>query len=68
MSMFCRQCEQTVKGTGCNVQGVCGKDQTTAILQDVLTYSIVGIGIYGKLARDLGVIDEPTDLFVIEGF
>ncbi len=30
MGMFCYQCEQTAKGTGCTVQGVCGKDPRTA--------------------------------------
>ena len=34
MSMFCYQCEQTAKGTGCTTVGVCGKDSTTATLQD----------------------------------
>ncbi len=37
MSMFCFQCEQTTGGTGCTVKGVCGKDETTAALQDLLT-------------------------------
>ncbi len=67
MSMFCRQCEQTARGTGCTVQGVCGKDERVAKLQDVLTYALVGISIYGKLARDLGVKDKEVDRFVAEG-
>lgn len=67
MSMFCRQCEQTAKGTGCTVQGVCGKTEETAILQDALLYSLKGIAVYGKLARDLGIKDKETDVFVIEG-
>src|SRR4051812_35805970 len=33
--MFCYQCEQTSKGEGCQTLGVCGKDETTAILQDL---------------------------------
>ncbi|MBU1693258.1 MAG: hypothetical protein KKC51_04770, partial [Verrucomicrobia bacterium] len=32
--MFCYQCEQTAKGTGCTAFGVCGKDPDTAVLQD----------------------------------
>ena len=67
MSMFCRQCEQTAKGTGCTVMGVCGKDDQVAVLQDALTYGLVGIGIYGKMARDLGIKDQETDRFVMEG-
>ncbi|MBU1043962.1 MAG: hydroxylamine reductase [Candidatus Omnitrophica bacterium] len=65
--MFCRQCEQAAKGTGCTVIGVCGKDDQVAVLQDALTYGLVGIGIYGKMARDLGIKDQETDRFVMEG-
>ena len=36
MGMFCYQCEQTAKGTGCTVVGVCGKNEDTAVLQDLL--------------------------------
>jgi len=32
--MFCYQCEQTAKGTGCTVQGVCGKSPEIAALQE----------------------------------
>ncbi len=40
MSMFCFQCEQTAKGTGCTTKGVCGKDAETAVLQDVLVEQV----------------------------
>ncbi len=36
--MFCYQCEQAAKGTGCTVTGVCGKDPETSSLQDLLIY------------------------------
>ena len=36
--MFCYQCEQAAKGTGCTAMGVCGKDPQTAALQDLLLY------------------------------
>ena len=39
MSMFCYQCEQTAKGTGCTAGGVCGKDPETAALQDLLVFA-----------------------------
>ncbi len=67
MSMYCRQCEQTARGTGCTIVGVCGKNEEVAILQDVLTYSLMGISVYADKARELGVKDRKTDLFVIEG-
>ena len=66
--MFCRQCEQTAGGKGCAMKtGVCGKDDRTSVLQDLLVHAITGIAIYGKMARDLGVIDKSVDNFVIEG-
>jgi hypothetical protein len=36
--MFCYQCEQTAKGTGCTAQGVCCKDPETAGMQDLLLW------------------------------
>jgi hydroxylamine reductase len=43
MSMFCYQCQETAKGTGCTVRGVCGKNAATADLQDLLIYTLKGI-------------------------
>ncbi|HEY3297648.1 MAG TPA: hydroxylamine reductase [Armatimonadota bacterium] len=64
--MFCFQCEQTAKGTGCTVAGVCGKDPKTADLQDLLVYATKGISMYARRARDLGASDREVDVFVIE--
>ena len=43
MSMFCYQCQETAKGTGCEVRGVCGKNEEVAKLQDLLIYASKGI-------------------------
>ncbi|WP_028829568.1 hydroxylamine reductase [Proteocatella sphenisci] len=43
MSMFCYQCQETAKGTGCEVRGVCGKNEEVAKLQDLLIYVSKGI-------------------------
>jgi len=43
MSMFCFQCQETARGTGCNVRGVCGKTEEVAKLQDLLIYSLKGV-------------------------
>lgn len=43
MSMFCYQCQETARGTGCTVKGVCGKNEETAKLQDLLIYTLKGI-------------------------
>jgi hydroxylamine reductase len=64
--MFCYQCEQRAKGTGCTVSGVCGKDENTAVLQDLLIHVAKGISMYAKEARELGRRDQEIDEFVIE--
>lgn len=43
MSMFCYQCQETAKGTGCDVRGVCGKNEVVANLQDLLIYAAKGV-------------------------
>lgn len=64
--MFCYQCEQTVGCTGCTKFGVCGKDNETSALQDVLLHVTKGISQYAHRARELGAKDIGIDRFVIE--
>ena len=66
MSMFCYQCEQTAKGTGCTAQGVCGKDQETAALQDLLVYAVKDISRYAHRACQLGRQDRQLDVFMVK--
>jgi len=66
MSMFCFQCEQTARGTGCTAHGVCGKDPDTAALQDLLVHATKGISMYAHRARLLGAVSNDIDVFVIE--
>ena len=66
MSMFCYQCEQTAVGRGCEKRGVCGKDETTAKLQDLLIYAVKGISQYVVRSRQLGTKYPDADLFIIE--
>ncbi len=66
MNMFCYQCEQAAGGTGCTSIGVCGKDPDTAVLQDLLVYAAEAIAMYAHRARELGVRDRETDVFVVE--
>lgn len=69
--MFCYQCEQTTRsetGDGCaTAKGVCGKDSTTADLQDLLVYGIKGIAQYATRARALGKTDNAADSFILFG-
>ena len=65
--MFCYQCSETMKGTGCTVRGVCGKEPEAASLQDLLIWLLKGVSFWGNGARKLGVRSEEVDLFVAEG-
>jgi hydroxylamine reductase len=64
--MFCYQCEQTAKGQGCTVAGVCGKNADVSALQDLLVYMLRGLGQLSTEARKAGVKDEDIDLFTAE--
>ncbi len=64
--MFCYQCEQTAKGTGCTTRGVCGKEPEVAGLQDLLLHAVKGISMYAHRARAVGARDVEIDLFVAE--
>jgi len=43
MSMFCYQCQETARNTGCDIKGVCGKNEEVANLQDLLIHTLKGI-------------------------
>ncbi len=64
--MFCFQCQETAKNTGCTVKGVCGKSEETANLQDLLIYVLKGISIYAEKARELEISDRQTGKFVAQ--
>jgi hydroxylamine reductase len=64
--MFCYQCEQTSKGTGCSDLSVCGKDENSAILQDLLVHAAKGIAQYSHRARLLGAKDPAVDRFLLK--
>ncbi len=66
MGMFCFQCEQTAKSTGCTAHGVCGKDPETAALQDLLVHVTKGISQYAHSARQLNATDAALDQFVVK--
>ena len=56
--MFCFQCEQTAKGEGCTIQGVCGKTFDTANLQDELTNKTI------EFANCVDYSKDNTELIV----
>ncbi len=64
--MFCHQCEQTARGTGCTVKGVCGKKPEVASLQDLLIHVLKGLSLYAVEGRKIGVVDADVNHFTSE--
>lgn len=64
--MFCYQCEQTSKGSGCTDFAVCGKDPESATLQDLLVHATKGIAQFNHRAHSLGARDRAIDRFILD--
>ena len=67
MNMFCFQCQEASKGTGCEIKGVCGKTPEVSSLQDLLVYQLKGIAHYANALRTAGIEDAAADRFITEG-
>ncbi len=63
MSMFCYQCQETAKGTGCTIKGVCGKSEDVSNLLDLLIYTSKGISICCENAE---IEDAEVNDFVVD--
>ncbi len=65
--MFCFQCQETAKGTGCTVRGVCGKAPETSRWMDLLLSVVRGVGsIYNSLLENGAKDDVKVDDFIID--
>jgi hydroxylamine reductase len=67
MTMFCYQCQETTKGTGCTIKGICGKTEDVAQLQDLLIYTLKGVASVAAQARLMGIVRNDVDEFIMEG-
>ena len=67
MSMFCYQCQETAKGTGCTAGGVCGKNPEVASLQDLMIYTLKGISILSIMGEKYEVNSKKTDEILMTG-
>ncbi|MGL5777530.1 MAG: hydroxylamine reductase, partial [Cetobacterium sp.] len=65
MEMFCYQCQETAKNTGCTVRGVCGKVPVEAKIEDLLIYLSKGISVCSSKLRHLGLKDTAVDYYII---
>ena len=67
MNMFCYQCQEAAKGTGCTVRGVCGKTNDVSNLQDLLIYALKGISIFSTKLKNAGAKTPEADTLVVDG-
>ena len=65
--MFCYQCQETAKGTGCVLQGVCGKKHTTSACMDLLMFVVRGVSTAAHLLRSDNIAPCPgTNRFITD--
>ncbi|MBK1731753.1 hydroxylamine reductase [Thiococcus pfennigii] len=64
MNMFCFQCEEAAKGTGCTVKGICGKTESIAVLHDLLVYLLKGLALVAEAAQRQGRPDDSVGPFI----
>ena len=66
-NMFCYQCQEAAKGTGCVLKGVCGKKDTTARYMDLLLFVVRGVSVAADALRTEGCqLDADTNAFVTD--
>lgn len=63
--MFCYQCQETARGKGCNVIGVCGKHADTSARMDLLLYATRGMAIINRELRDKSLASRDDSRFII---
>lgn len=65
MSMFCYQCQEAAGGKGCTVQGVCGKTDRVANIQDAMIYTLKGIAQLVEKGRGADLKFPEVDYFIM---
>ncbi len=66
MSMFCYQCQEAAKGTGCTIKGVCGKSDEVSNLQDLLIFVSKGVSNWAILSRENNIDTNDANMFVMD--
>lgn len=65
--MFCYQCQETMKGTGCILKGVCGKESHTAKAMDLLMFVVRGVSVIADELRNAGhAVSPEVNRFVVD--
>lgn len=64
--MFCYQCQETARGKGCELQGVCGKKADTSTRMDQLLYITRGLAIVNRQLREKDAASHAASHFIID--
>ena len=65
--MFCFQCQETAKGQGCQLKGVCGKNSSTSRYMDLLLFVTRGVCVAADQLRTNGKsVAKDVNNFVID--
>ena len=64
--MFCYQCQETAKGKGCEIQGVCGKKAETSARMDLLLYAVRGLSLINRALREKNEPDREASHLIID--
>ncbi|MDZ7738107.1 MAG: hydroxylamine reductase [Bacteroidales bacterium] len=64
--MFCFQCQEAAKNTGCTIKGVCGKTDEVANLQDLLIYVSKGVSWLAHIAGEKDLNTDEANKYVFE--
>jgi len=68
MSMFCYQCQEAAKGTGCTISGVCGKSDDLSNMMDLLNHLLKGVSYYStELREKKGYENQMVNKFIFDG-
>ncbi|HPQ39374.1 MAG TPA: hydroxylamine reductase [bacterium] len=64
--MFCYQCQEAARNQGCTMRGVCGKQDETATLMDLLIHTLKGIAVFGEAALNQGISVRKESVFIAQ--
>ena len=64
--MYCYQCQETAKGKGCTIVGVCGKKSEVAELQDLSIYLLKGLSMINLERKERNIDTQNVDNFITE--
>ncbi len=64
--MFCFQCQEAMKCSGCTMKGMCGKEPDTANLQDLLIHTLKGTSLLAEVAKKKNQLDKSVPHFIMD--